>query len=81
MKSTDAVLDVGSGYCEFINHIDAREKIALDLNPVAQLRALSDVKVVLQDVSQSWAVEPDTMDVVFSSNFFEHLSDKTALGR
>jgi len=26
-------MDVGAGYCEFINHIKAKEKITVDKNP------------------------------------------------
>src|SRR5204862_706836 len=32
-----------------------------------------------QDCSASWAVGPEQLDVVFTSNFFEHLADKGAL--
>ena len=31
--STGAVLDLGAGYCEFINNATARVKYAMDLNP------------------------------------------------
>jgi SAM-dependent methyltransferase len=31
-------------------------------------------------VCQSWPVEPDAIDVVFSSNFLEHLHTKAELG-
>src|SRR5690242_2343365 len=73
------VLDLGAGYCEFINNIRASHKIALDLNPMTPLKAERDVKVVPQDVTKNWAVEAESIDVVFSSNFFEHLPTKQAL--
>jgi SAM-dependent methyltransferase len=76
IKPTDGVLDVGAGYCEFINNIDAREKFALDLNPVTRLRANPAVKVIEQDICQRWALDSDSVDVAFSSNFFEHLPGK-----
>jgi len=31
--STGSVLDLGAGYCEFINHYGAGIKYAMDLNP------------------------------------------------
>jgi hypothetical protein len=39
VQPTDAILDVGAGYCEFVNNVQAKEKFALDLNPVTGLRA------------------------------------------
>lgn len=79
IKEDDAVLDVGAGYCEFINNIQAREKLALDLNPLTRLRANPSVKVVEQDICRAWALDSDSMNVVFSSNFFEHLPGKEDL--
>ena len=79
VKPSDTVLDLGAGYCEFINNIIASRKIALDLNPATPLNAARDVQVVPQDVTQTWAVETHSVDVVFTSNFFEHLPSKQDL--
>src|ERR1700676_2802996 len=79
IRPTDVVLDVGAGYCEFINNIQAQEKFALDLNPVTRLRANPAVKVIEQDVCQNLALDSDSIDVAFSSNFFEHLPHKDDL--
>lgn len=73
------VLDLGCGWGEFINQIEAREKLALDLNPDARERLDPSVQFCLQDCSQRWSVADDSLDVVFSSNFFEHLRSKDAL--
>src|SRR5271163_3610238 len=73
------VLDLGCGYCEFINNIQARKKYGMDLNPDASRNAAADVTVIQQDCSQAWQIEPDSLDVVFTSNFFEHLPTKTHL--
>ncbi|WP_293232234.1 hypothetical protein [Microcoleus sp. PH2017_05_CCC_O_A] len=45
-----AVLDIGGGYCEFINQIRAGEKCLIDLNPDSKLFADADVKVLNIDV-------------------------------
>ena len=76
-----AVLDLGCGYGEFINQVQAGRKYAMDLNPDAPNYLSKDVEFIRQDCSQSWPVGAGSLDVVFTSNFFEHLPDKAALGR
>ena len=75
----DVVLDVGAGFCEFINNIQAKQKLAMDLNPMTQQKAGPGVTVIPQDVTKSWTVASNSVDVVFSSNFFEHLPSKEDL--
>jgi SAM-dependent methyltransferase len=74
-----AVLDLGCGYCEFINQVAAAKKFAMDLNPQAHQRAQGGIQVLLQDCSQSWHVDRGSLDVVFTSNFFEHLETRAQL--
>lgn len=73
------ILDLGSGWGEFINHVEAREKFAMDLNPEGRLRVSSGVRFLEQDCSLPWGVPDAALDVVFTSNFFEHLPSKAAL--
>jgi SAM-dependent methyltransferase len=75
------VLDLGSGWGEFIRHIEARRRIALDINPDMPSRLGSGVETILQDCSQTWQLPDSSVDIVFTSNFFEHLPDKDALRR
>lgn len=75
------VLDLGSGWGEFIRHITARRRIAMDLNPDMPSRVGSGVETILQDCSQPWQLSNSSVDTVFTSNFFEHLPDKDALQR
>lgn len=79
VKPTDVVVDVGAGYCEFINNIRAGAKFALDLNPVTALKAGAEVTVLNQDITSPWALASESANLVFSSNFFEHLPTKEAL--
>jgi len=72
---------LGAGYGEFINNIQCAEKYALDLNPDTAHRANTDVKAIQQDCSKPWPLPDNSLDVVFTSNFFEHLPDKQALAR
>ena len=73
---TDTVLDLGAGYCEFINNIECAQRIAVDLNPEVKTYANADVRVLLTSSVALDQIEAGSVDVVFSSNFFEHLPDK-----
>lgn len=76
-----SVLDLGAGRGEFINNVPARRKLAMDLNPDTQSLLNPDVALISQDCSTPWSISPGSLDVVFTSNFFEHLRDKMALRR
>jgi SAM-dependent methyltransferase len=80
MPESGTVLDLGCGYGEFINNIRAQRKIGMDLNPDSKARLSSEVGFLEQDCSKTWQVEPNQLDLVFTSNFFEHLPDKPTLG-
>ena len=73
------VLDLGSGWGEFINNIRAAKKYGMDLNPESRERLAADVQFLEQDCSKEWQVAEGSLDCVFTSNFFEHLPDKGAL--
>lgn len=79
VPSTGAVLDLGAGYCEFINNVTAGEKFAMDLNPDVHKRTARGVNVLQQDCSEPWPIEEGSLDVVFTSNFLEHLPNKPAV--
>lgn len=76
----DTVLDLGAGTCEFINAIECRTKIAVDLNPDVKTYA-RDARVLVAPSTDLHQIESDSVDVVFTSNFFEHLRDKDELLR
>jgi SAM-dependent methyltransferase len=66
IPAQSTVLDLGAGYCEFINNVRARRKLALDLNPDTKHRADASVEVVLHDCSTAWPIEASSIDVVFT---------------
>ena len=68
-----SVLEVGAGYCEFINTIVARRKIAVDLNPDVRQHAAAGVEVLVTTSTDLSALAPGSLDIAFASNFFEHL--------
>ena len=75
------VLELGCGWGEFINQIRARTKLGMDLNPESARRLDPDVRFLEQDCSTRWPLAENSLDVVFTSNFFEHLPDKRTLSR
>ena len=76
-----AILDLGCGYGEFINNVQAGRKYGMDLNPESPAHLAAEVQFFAQDCSQPWPLAEGTLDVVFTSNFFEHLPDKPTLRR
>ena len=80
-RPDDVVLDLGCGYGEFINNVRARRRLAMDLNPAVAERLDADVELLLQDCSDAWQLPDASLDVVFTSNFLEHLPDKGSIQR
>ncbi len=78
---TARVLDLGAGWCEFINNITALEKYAMDLNPDTKSYLSAGICLLNQDCSQVWEIKEQSLDVVFTSNFLEHLPDKESIRR
>ena len=81
VPSKSSILDIGGGYCEFINQIRAERKCLIDLNPDSKLFANPDVKVINLDVLNlgDRLLFSEQFDRIFISNFFEHLSNKEEL--
>ena len=50
-----------------------------NLGAVGLLGTGSDVTLFLQDSSRAWPVEAESVDVIFTSNFFEHLPTRETL--
>jgi SAM-dependent methyltransferase len=75
------VLDLGCGWGEFINQVPAQRKYGMDLNPASASKLAQDVTLLPQDCSARWDLEDAHLDVVFTSNFFEHLPTKESLRR
>ncbi|MEW4566925.1 class I SAM-dependent methyltransferase [Tautonia sp. JC769] len=77
-----AVLDVGAGYCDFINRVRARRRIAVDLNPDTATAADPGVEVFTHPLERlDEVIEAGSIDLAFASNVFEHLRGPDALLR
>jgi SAM-dependent methyltransferase len=80
IEPQDTVVDLGAGFCEFINTIRCGSKIAVDAKPSVRECAASDVRVVTGEIPGVLAeIRGASVHVVFCSNFFEHLRDKAQL--
>jgi len=73
---SDAVLDLGAGTCEFINNTHCAKKYAVDLNPDTTEFAAEGVQVIRPNSEGIRELENESVNVVFASNFFEHLSSR-----
>src|SRR5512140_1463725 len=80
VEPTDTVVDLGAGFCEFINTIRCEHKVAIDARPALRQHAAEGVHAVVGDVHAVLGKVADaTVNVVFCSNFFEHLRNKEAV--
>jgi SAM-dependent methyltransferase len=72
----DVVLDVGAGFGEFLSNIQCGRRIAVDIEPLSgrRLPPGSD-EILVPSHELSTRVPAASVDVVFCSNFFEHLPD------
>jgi SAM-dependent methyltransferase len=73
------VLDLAAGHCEFINNIEAGHKIAVDLNPDVTVRAAAGVETHVLRSDGLTATLDSSIDIVFISNFFEHITREVIL--
>lgn len=77
MSTTGATLDLGAGYCHFINTVRSGRKFALDVNPENLERwAHADVRCVIASGNKLTMFEDGSLDTVFASNVYEHFHSK-----
>lgn len=73
-----ALLDLACGYGEFLHAIEAAEKHGADLNPEAGRHLPPGARFHHAPASAIAGLADSSLDVVFCSNFLEHLPDKAA---
>lgn len=80
VPASATIVDLGAGYCEFINSIRAARRVAIDLNPDTKRLAEPGVEVYSSGITDLPSLlGPDSVDVAFASNVFEHLRSPEAL--
>jgi SAM-dependent methyltransferase len=68
------VLELGAGYCDFINQCPAPHRLAFDLNPDMKRYADAGVDLRIADCKTLPGIDAQTIDLVFASNFLEHFA-------
>lgn len=68
------VLDLGSGYGDFINSVRAARRIALDMWPGLVDHVSPGVETIVGPVTDLDAIADASIDFAFASNLFEHLT-------
>ena len=79
VRASDVVVDLGAGYGEFINNIQCGQKYAVDLNEETAYAVDADVVFLKRRAYELDDVDDGSVDIVFASNFFEHLTSKEEL--
>jgi SAM-dependent methyltransferase len=69
-----AILDVGAGYCSFINNVKAARRLAVDLHADLERFAAPGVETMRLSATDLSPLEDGSFDVVFASNLLEHLT-------
>jgi SAM-dependent methyltransferase len=74
-----AVLEIGAGYCDWINHVRAARRVAVDIWPELPAFAAAGVEPVVLDVSTDLqSLGASSFDVVLASNLLEHFQPAVA---
>lgn len=75
----DTILEIACGFGEFLHHIRAKKKLAVDINPGLKAYLSSDIEFYQGTAEDLSMVGDCSVDVVFESNFFEHLVSKESM--
>jgi SAM-dependent methyltransferase len=77
----DCVLDLGCGHGEFLNVVQCRRRIGVDVNPESARYLRPEVEFHQASAAGLRFVADGQVDLVFSSNVLEHLADKAEVER
>jgi len=73
------VLEIGAGYCEWINNVTAAVRVAVDIWPETARYAAPGVETKILDVSRDLAsLGTSSFDAVLASNILEHFEPGVA---
>jgi ubiquinone/menaquinone biosynthesis C-methylase UbiE len=70
------VVDLGAGYCDFINNVSATKKYAVDISPDFSNFAEEGIEKVNNTAWNLKSISSDSVDIVHASNLLEHFDDE-----
>lgn len=73
------IVDLACGYGEFINHIRGTKRFGVDINSDSAQFLARDVSFIHSPATDLSGLPAQDIDIIFTSNFFEHLPDKSTL--
>jgi SAM-dependent methyltransferase len=79
VEGTEAVLDLGCGWGAFVNQVAAPRRYGIDLNADAPRHLADDVVLFGQSAADPWPLPDASLDLIFTSNFLEHLPNRDAV--
>lgn len=73
-----AVLELGAGYCDWINHVQGARRVAVDIWPDVGRHTAPGVESLVADVGAGLpSLASAAFDAVLASNLFEHFAPDT----
>jgi SAM-dependent methyltransferase len=76
VPANGCVLDLGSGYGQFINNVTARRRIAIDVWKDFPNYLEPGIEAIVGNVTDLSKIEDRSIDYAFASNLFEHLTQE-----
>lgn len=73
VRPGDTVVELGAGWCDFINNATANRRIAVDLWPGVEQAAGAGVETHIGPAEDLSFLAAESTDVLFASNLLEHL--------
>ena len=73
-RDVGTLLELGPGYCDFLNQFPAARRIGFDLNPAMRRFADAGVDLRIESALALPGIAPGSVDLCFASNFLEHLA-------
>ena len=70
------LLELGPGYCDFINYFPAAQKTCIDRNEAMRQYAHPGINFICEEVGLLSGIVDCSLDLVFASNFLEHLGEE-----
>lgn len=68
------VIEIGAGYCVWINNLTAEERYAVDVAEIVREYADSGVTPIVAKANELSFAKDSSVDAVLASNLFEHLT-------